>query len=213
MPLGTFEALRLLHKTFQRHPPLQRLHILGRFLTAPFLRTLDAIPTGARVLDIGAGHGTYARLIAGARGAEVVALEPDLRKTLASFRHPNVRFIAGFDDCIRGSFDAVVLYDVLYRIPPAERDALFARVFARVKPGGTFVLKDIDPSRRVRDHWNKLQERIADAFGLSLGSQFDSDSIARVSERMARAGFTGFQWKRVDTGYPHAHILYTARRA
>lgn len=213
MPLGTFEALRLLHQTFHRHPPLQRLHILGRFLTAPFLRTLDAIPTGARVLDIGAGHGTYARLIAGARGAEVVALEPDLRKTLAAYSHPNVRFIAGFDDCIRGSFDAVVLYDVLYRIPPAERDALFARVFARLKPGGTFVLKDIDPSRRVRHHWNKLQERIADAFGLSLGSQFDSDSIARVSERMARAGFTGLQWKRVDAGYPHAHVLYTARRA
>ena len=213
MPLGTFQALRLLHDTFHRHPPAQRLHILGRFLSAPFLRTLDAIPAGARVLDIGAGHGIYARLIAEARNATVIALEPDLRKTLTAYRHPRVSFVAGFDDCMRGSFDAVVLYDVLYRIAPAERDALFARIHARVKPGGTFVLKDIDPSRRLRYHWNKLQERLADAIGLSLGRQYESDSIGEISERMTRAGFTGMQWKRVDAGYPHAHILYTARRA
>jgi len=165
------------------------------------------------VLDIGAGHGTYARPIAEARGADVVALEPDLRKTLAAYKHPSIRFVAGFDDCIRGPFDADVLYDVLYRIPPAERDALFSRVHARVKPGGTFVLKDIDPSRRVRYHWNKLQEDIVDRIGLSLGRQFDSDSIDTISDRMTRAGFTGLQWQRIDFGYPHAHILYTARRA
>jgi SAM-dependent methyltransferase len=213
MPLGTFQALRLLHRTFHHHPPAQRLHILGRFLTAPFLRTLDMIPSGARVLDIGAGHGTWARLIAETRGANVVALEPDLRKTLAAYKHPNIRFVAGFDDCIRGSFDVVVLYDVLYRIPPVQRDALFSRIHDRVKPGGTFVLKDIDPSRRVRYHWNKLQERIADKIGLSLGQQFDSDSIETIADRLTRSGFTGVQWKRIDFGYPHAHILYTARRA
>jgi hypothetical protein len=27
-----------------------------------------------------------------------------------------------------------------------------------------------------------------------------------------RAGFADFQWKHVDFGYPHAHVLYTARK-
>lgn len=206
-------ALRVLHQTFRHHSPAQRFHILGRFLSAPFLRTVDVIPRGARVLDVGAGHGTYARLIAQDRDARVIALEPDLRKALTSYKHPNVRFIGGFDDCIRGAFDVVVLYDVLYRIPPADRDALFARIHARVKPGGSFVLKDIDPSRRIRYHWNKIQEALADRIGLSLGETYDSEPIDVVSERMTRAGFTGVQWKRVDFGYPHAHIVYTARRA
>ncbi len=212
MPLGTAGALRLLHQTFHHYPPLARLHILGRFLSAPFLRTLDAIPPGSRVLDIGAGHGMLARLIAEDPAASVVALEPDLRKMLGAYRHPRVRRVAGLDEAIRGTFDVVTLYDVLYRIPPAERDALFRRIYARVRPGGTFVLKDIDPSLRLKFRWNQFQENVADKLGLSLGDQFSNDTIGEITERMTRAGFTGLEWKRIDRGYPHGHILYTARR-
>ena len=213
MSLGLFRALGLLHRTFRKHPATQRLHILGRFFTAPFLRTLDIIPMGARVLDIGAGHGAYARLIAEARAAEVVAVEPDLRKTLIAFRHPRVKFVAGFDDCIRGTFDVVVVYDVIYRLDQAQRDALFARIFQRVEPGGLFVLKDIDPAKRLKWTWNRMQETISDAvFHLTIGSGFFIDTRESMKERMERAGFADFQWKHVDFGYPHAHVLYTARR-
>lgn len=213
MSLGYAGALRLLHRTFRNHPAGQRLHILGRFLTAPFMRTLDVIPIGARVLDIGAGHGTYPRLIVEERAREVIAVEPDIRKTVLGFKHPKVKFVAGYDDCIRGTFDVIVVYDVIYRLPPGERDALFKRIYDRVKPGGLFVLKDLDPSRRLKWQWNRLQETIMDRFfGLTIGEGFYVDTIEQIGERFARAGFTGFEWKRVDFGYPHAHIVYTARR-
>ena len=213
MPLGYFRALALLHRTFRHHPAGQRLHILGRFLTAPFLRTLDVIPPGSRVLDIGAGHGTYPRLIVEQHAESVVAVEPDLRKTLIAFRHPKIRFVAGFDDCIRGQFDVIVVYDVIYRLPPQERDALFSRIFARVRPGGLFVLKDLDPTNRLKWTWNRMQETISDAlFHLTIGEGFYIDTPAQVEARMRSAGFTDFQAQRVDRGYPHAHILYTARK-
>jgi len=213
MPLRTLNALALLHRTFRGYPVTQRLHILGRFLTAPFLRTIDVIPRGARVLDIGAGHGTYPRLIAEERASQVVAVEPDLRKTLIAFRHPRVRFVAGFDDCIRGQFDVVVVYDVIYRLSAAERDALFARIFERVRPGGLFVLKDIDPAKRLKWLWNRTQETISDALlHLTIGKGFYIDTRDAMRQRLERAGFTDFQWKHVDFGYPHAHVVYTARR-
>jgi len=82
-----------------------------------------------------------------------------------------------------------------------------------VKPGGAFILKDIDPSRRVKFRWNLLQERIADILGLSHGEQFTNDSIEVIGDRLTRAGFTGMHWQRIDFGYPHAHIMYSARRA
>lgn len=214
MSLGYFRALRLLHQTFRDYPLTQRFHILGRFLTAPFLRTLDVIPVGARVLDIGSGQGTYPRLIAEERAREVIAVEPDIRKTLIAYKHPRVKFVTGFDNCIRGEFDVIVVYDVIYRLPPEERDALFKRIYDRVKPGGLFVLKDLDPSNRLKWTWNRIQETISDRFlGLTIGEGFYVDTREQIAERMARAGFKDFEWKRVDSGYPHAHIIYTAKKA
>ena len=213
MPFGLVRALRLLHNTFRHHPPGQRIHILGRFLTAPFLRTVDVIPQGSRVLDIGSGHGTYPRLIVEERAREVIAVEPDLRKTLLAFRHPKIRFVCGFDDCIRGQFDVVVIYDVIYRLPPEERDKLFQRVHERLKPGGLFVLKDLDPSNRLKWQWNRFQETVMDRFfGLTIGEGFYIDTRDEIGARMASAGFADFEWKRVDAWYPHAHIVYTARK-
>ncbi len=214
MPLGYFRALKLLHETFCHHPRTQRLHILGRFLTAPFLRTLDVIPIGARVLDIGAGQGTYPRLIVEERAREVIAVEPDLRKTLIAYKHRKVKFVAGFDDCIRGQFDVIVVYDVIYRLPSEARDALFKRIYERLKPGGLFVLKDLDPSNRLKWMWNRIQETISDKFfGLTIGEGFYVDTREQIAERMSRAGFVDFEGKRVDFGYPHAHIVYTARKS
>jgi cyclopropane fatty-acyl-phospholipid synthase-like methyltransferase len=213
MPVGYLRALALLHRTFRDHPPSQRAHVLGRFLSAPILRTLDAIPQGSRVLDIGGGHGLLARLAVEERAREVVVVDPDLRKVMTAYDDPRVRFIAGFDECIRGIFDAVTIYDVVYRLPPAERDALFARVYARLRAGGVFILKEIDPSAPLKRRWNRMQERIVDILGLTVGENSESDTIEVTEERMRRAGFTGFERRRVDTGYPHAHILYIARKA
>ncbi|HEX9162536.1 MAG TPA: methyltransferase domain-containing protein, partial [Thermoanaerobaculia bacterium] len=155
----------------------------------------------------------YPRLVVEERAREVIAVEPDLRKTLIAFKHPKVKFVAGYDDCIRGTFDVIVVYDVIYRLSSAERDALFGRIYDRVSPGGLFVLKDIDPSRRLKGRWNRLQEAIMDRFfGLTIGEGFYIDTIEEIGERMRRAGFIDFQWKRVDFGYPHAHIIYTAKR-
>src|SRR5205823_1617708 len=78
--MSFIRALIVLHGAYRLRAPRVRLHVLIRFLTCPFLRVLAAVPAGGRVLDLGAGHGLFARLVA-ARGAGwVVAVEPDLRK-------------------------------------------------------------------------------------------------------------------------------------
>lgn len=213
MTIGYVHALRILHQTFRGHPLGVRLHILIRFCTCPFLRTLDLVPRGGRIVDIGAGHGTFARLAIEQGAREVVAVEPDLRKSLLPLRWPGIRVVAAFDDAVKGSFDVVAIYDATYRIPTAEREGLYRRAFERLVPGGLFILKDMDASHRWKMSWARFQERISDgALGISMGSGFIYESREEIFARMGRIGFVELEAREIDAGYPHSHIVYTARK-
>jgi 2-polyprenyl-3-methyl-5-hydroxy-6-metoxy-1,4-benzoquinol methylase len=186
--------------------------VLGRYLSCPFLRTLHHVAPGARVLDVGAGHGVLAVLALAAGASGVTAVEPDLRKALPSFRGDRVRFVAGYAEALAGTFDLVTLYDVLYRVPLTERDRLLVALRERLRPGGLLLIKEIDPGRRVKFAWNRAQEFVSDRFlGITLGSGLHYEPSARLLARLASAGLEGCAVEDVGTGYPHAHVLYTAR--
>lgn len=212
MASGFFHSLALVRRTFAAAPLPTRAHVVGRFLTCPFLRVLDALPPGARVLDLGAGHGTFARLAVERGASRVVAVEPDVRKVLPTFRHPRIRFVAGYGEAVAGAFDAVTIFDVLCRVPIAGWDGILRTAFDRLAPGGVFLLKEIDPEERLKGAWNRTQERIADLLGMTLGDAFSYETREQMRQRLSRAGFERFEAVEVGAGYPHAHILYIARK-
>ena len=120
------KTLLLLHRTYRTRPPGTRLHIFIRYLTCPFLRLLRAVPKDARsMLEIGAGHGLFSRLVA-SRGVRAVAVEPDVRKI---GNVEGVRYVAAFDQAVRGRFDVVAIVDVLYAIPLAAWDEILTRAY------------------------------------------------------------------------------------
>lgn len=211
-PPGFFKSLALVQRTYAGKPAAVRLHAVGRFLSCPFLRVLAALPLGARLLDLGAGHGTFARLAVEGTASSAVAVEPDVRKVLATYRHPKVRFVAGYADAMTGTFDAVTIFDVLYRIPVAGWDPLLRLAHDRLAPGGVLLLKEIDPQHRAKALWNRAQEKIADLLGMTLGNAFSYETREQLRERLTRIGFERFEARAIGAGYPHAHILYTARR-
>jgi SAM-dependent methyltransferase len=212
MSTSYLDALRILHRTFRHRPLATRAHILGRFLSCPFLPAVRQVPARASVLDIGGGHGIFARLAVAQGAARVVVVEPDLRKSLASFRHDSVRFVAGFDDALAGSFEVIAIVDVLYKVPLGDWDALFARIRDRLAPGGLFLLKEIDPENRGKGFLNRQQERLATAIRLTLGEAFSYETRDQIAARFARLGFVDFRARPLGLLYPHAHVLYTARR-
>jgi cyclopropane fatty-acyl-phospholipid synthase-like methyltransferase len=213
MSIGYVQALRLLHRAFGHYPAGHRLHILVRFFTCPFLRTIDDVPAGARVLEIGSGHGLYAELITKERVREVVAVDPDIRKSVLPSPSKKIRKIAGFDECIRGQFDAVVIYDATYRMPLDVRRAVFERAFKRLRPGGTFVLKDMDPAHRWKMKWARFQEWLSDTLlHISIGSGFIYQTKEELHAMLTEIGFTDFRGRAIDRGYLHPHMIYTARK-
>jgi len=211
--MGTVRALRILHGAFSRYPIRHRVHILGRFFTCPFLRMIDDVPRDARVLEIGSGHSLYGRLLIEERAREVVGVDPDLRKSLLPSPSPKIRKIAGYDECIRGTFDVVVLIDVVYRLSIDVRRALFARALERLRPGGILLVKEMDPSRRAKMRWARFQEWLSDSLlGLTIGEGFVYQSSEELGAMLTDLGFVDFASRPIDRGYPHAHMLYTARR-
>lgn len=211
-------VLALVWRTFRREPLAIRGHVLGRLLTAPFLRLLSHLPEGGRLLDLGAGHGTFGLLAATFCECAVVALEPDLRKVLPAPNDPRIRWIAGTSGALAangaasGRFDAVSILDVLYRIPLADWDPVLCAAFASLRPGGALLLKEIDPAHRLKAAWNRAQERLADLLGMTLGDAFSYETKGEMTARLARLGFERIEAVPLGAGYPHAHILYHAYR-
>ena len=202
-------SLILLHRTFRSLPLKARLHAVARFLSAPLVRVAREVPPGALVLDLGSGHGLFARLALDAGARRVVALEPDGRKVFRNLG--GIDFVIGYDACVRGTFDAVVILDVLYKIPLGEWDALLARMAARLRPGGRLIIKEQDPTARLKNSWNRAQEWLVSLAGLTLGESFTYEAPRDFVARLERAGFKEVQARPIDLFYPHPHVLYTAR--
>jgi len=206
-------ALATLRRAYAGAPVAVRLHVLGRFLSCPMLPVLTRLPGRGRLLDLGAGHGAFTVLaVASGRVDAAVALEPDCRKLLASasVREPRLRFVAGYTDALRGRFAAVAVLDVLYRLPIHRWDAFLAAARDALEPGGLLLLKEIDPTHRMKAAWNRLQERGADLLGLTLGDAFSYEPPVAMAARLVRLGFSEVERVNLGAGYPHAHALYVA---
>jgi SAM-dependent methyltransferase len=98
---------------------------------------------GRRVLDVGAGLGTFTELAAA--GREVVALEPeaafatDLRRRFAG--RPNVQVVEAEADELEGEsgpFDSVICFNVLEHIP--DDQGALRQFHSRLAPGGHLLL-------------------------------------------------------------------------
>lgn len=213
MSIGPVRALRILHRAFGRYPIRDRVHILIRFLTCPFLRALDDVPAGARVLDLGAGHGVFSVLMAEERARSVVAVDPDLRKALFRSPSPAIRKVAGYDEVIRGRFGAVTIFDVTYLLRPDLQRALFARVLERLEPGGTLILKEMDPAEGLKIRWARFQERLNESYlHTTVGTGFTMLTRDEMTALLREVGFVDVRARAIDRGYLHPHLLYTARK-
>ena len=95
---------------------------------------LQAIPKGAKVLEVGAGEGELARTLATA-GYEVIAVDREQRSTFPTLICDFADYDAAGD-----TFDCVVASLVLHHAPDLEQ--MLVKMRALLKPGGIVAIDD-----------------------------------------------------------------------
>lgn len=162
----------------------------------PRLRHLvSRLAAGSSVLDIGVGDGTFERLAA-AKGLDVHVLDPD-PKAIERVGHElrlGDRARAGFGQSIPwpdGSFDAVVLSEVLEHLDDATFEGTLAEVARVLRPAGRLlgtVPADEDlaaqqvvcPDCGRRFHrWGHARSFSPDSLREALGPRYASVTVDR----------------------------------
>jgi ubiquinone/menaquinone biosynthesis C-methylase UbiE len=159
----------------------------GRLLA----QVLAGLPAGARILDVGAGTGTFAiELASGAAGSEVVGIDPDpeaLELARAKAGAKAVQWRLGEAarlplpdaDC-----DRVVMSLLLHHLPPAGKREALAEARRVLRPGGRLHIAD----------WGAPHDPLMRAAFLALqtvdGFEGTRDHAAgRLPEYVRAAGF------------------------
>jgi 2-polyprenyl-6-hydroxyphenyl methylase/3-demethylubiquinone-9 3-methyltransferase len=206
-------------QVFAPLPLRERLFVRARLSFAPLQELARRAPRG-RIADIGCGHGLVTALLATDPTRVVVAIDPDERKlTLAHAgpgRLPNVMIRQGtVQDLARdeaGTFDGVVVADVLYLLPTREWPTFLSGCRRLLKPGGLLLLKEAEDDRSWK-YWKcVLQEQLMVNV---LGKTHGEGSIhfkprAELAALLGDAGFRVEEVASLAAGYTTPHVLFVA---
>ena len=185
------------------------------YVWAPVRRELAALPSGARVIELGCGNGVAASRMH-ALGLQVTAVEPSpsgIAAARAAFTGPRFE-LGSADERLAerlGTFDAVVSIEVIEHCLLAQR---FARCcFELLEPGGLLVLTT---------PYHGYVKNLALAVTGKLDAHFEATrdgghikffSTATITQLLTDAGFTGIRVARVGRIAPLAKsMIVTARK-
>lgn len=209
-------------RCFAPLPLAERLHVRARLASAPLTAMVERTPAG-RVADVGCGHGLLTALLAVQGPARtVVGIDPDARKIAAARagpgRLPNVHFdharIEELATAQPGTFDAVVVADVLYLLTADAARTFLTSARTLLRPGGILVLKEAEDDGGWRTRKALWQERVMVQL---LRRTHGSGGLGFVPrpELVRRIGDAGFVLDEVvglAKGYATPHVLFRAHR-
>lgn len=141
LPRPDAETLRRHYETgyLARRETRERLGRGRRELFLPYLKRLEDMAPGRKLLDLGCGEGEFLEL-AGERGWDAVGLELH-RGSARLGAERGVRILEGSVEALEGEcpFHAVTLWNVLDQMP--DPDAEFRGVLERLAPGGVLLAR------------------------------------------------------------------------
>ena len=156
---------------------------------------LAQLATESELLDLGAGIGLLSLLVAIKQPQiRVRAVEWDARKV--KLARALLEGIAGAKveegdarQCALGHPHAVAIIDVLHYSSAAEQTSWLKRCAQALQPGGTLIIRELDP-RRARQSWSSRLENIAVWGGWNRGGGVHPRPSAEIAQDLTALGMT-----------------------
>ena len=200
-------------RSYDRAPLGVRAFVGARLLLLPLCQ-IDAELRAlrGRLLSLGAGYGAVERYLAELNPeVEIEGVELDAERVAVANAMPAARVSLRAGDALepgRGPFDSALAVDLLHHIPADRHGEVLASVAALLRPGGTFLVKDIARTPGWEHGWNRLHDRIV--AGPDPIHCREPDELAGLA---LRNGFASARYRRVARFDPYPHYLVELRAA
>jgi 2-polyprenyl-3-methyl-5-hydroxy-6-metoxy-1,4-benzoquinol methylase len=175
------------------------LHL--RWMLTPYSEIAGYVPKAGRVLDVGCGHGLLAMkmaLIAPERS--VLATDHDAQRIdiarQAGAGIANLQFeVSTGSPVAEGRFDAIMMIDFLHYFSPEQQDAMIAKAFANLQPGGWLLAREVDEQTGLISKLNQLYEKLATLTG------FTQSNTIQAKENLSFKSQSGWEAKFAEHGF------------
>lgn len=193
---------------------LDQIKVSYRPLICPFDELLNEVKDAKSAFDIGCGSGQFALLLAEFTDIKRIGgieiddrLVNNARELLKPYSGKVTTDFRPYDGTTlpdnMNEYDLIFLIDVLHHIPVKFQNEFFKRVYAHMRPGARFIVKDINGGSPFV-LFNKMHDLV---FAREIGHEW---SMKRLCETAEKIGFKILSTnKKQIYVYPHYTVILT----